>query len=38
MFTEFYLPEFDHEMVTTRRELARVPEAPIYGPTADESR
>lgn len=38
MFTEFYLPEFDHAMETTRRMLARVPEAPTHGPTADESR
>ena len=26
MFTDFYLPEFDHEMLTTRAVLARVPE------------
>lgn len=26
MFTDFYLPEFDHEMQTTRALLARVPE------------
>jgi len=27
MFADFYLPEFDHEMATTRRVLARVPDA-----------
>ncbi|HQR17674.1 MAG TPA: hypothetical protein PK948_04865, partial [Gemmatimonadales bacterium] len=27
MYIDFYLPEFDHEMETTRRVLARVPEA-----------
>lgn len=27
MFIDFYLPEFEHEMVTTRAVLARVPEA-----------
>lgn len=27
MFADFYLPEFDHEMETTRRILERVPEA-----------
>lgn len=27
MFSDSYLPEFDHEMATTRRVLARVPEA-----------
>lgn len=29
MFADFYLPEFDHEMETTRRVLARVPEAHV---------
>jgi len=27
MFADFYLPEFDHEMATMRRVLARVPDA-----------